>query len=178
MRTLSLAPSLLFVLIGCSKDDTGTDTGTDTAPDTDTDTDTTPENYLLEEGYYTVEVIETPANVCNADFSYMEGRDLRVWIEGNTLDIEGIVVERDANDLSGTETEQKDWSFIGADCVTDIAYTYTGEVLAEGRFQWDWEVTWSYASGDGCMEALGHELPCTYWGLYTMQYDRALDSDG
>ena len=148
------------------------------SPDTSEDTDTQKEAdpYTLLEGYYTAETVVTPENDCSADFSYMEGRDLRLWVRSETqIEIEGIDLNRDENTLSGTEKETRDWSSIGADCVTDIVTEHTGEVLEDGRFQWDWEVTWSYVSGDGCEEALESPLPCTYLGLFTMQYDRPLE---
>ena len=165
--------AFLGLLLGCSPP-TYEYLDTDTDSDSDTDTDEV-EPFELLEGLYRVETVETPPNDCQADFSYMEGRDLRMWVDGESLDIEGILMQRDGNKLSGTDSERRDWSGIGADCVTDMTYTFMGDVLADGRFTWDWEATWAYVSGDGCDEALGHELPCTYWGLFTMQYQGPLN---
>ena len=50
---------------------------------------------------------------------------------------------------------------------------YTAETVVAPESEC--EVNWSYVIGDGCEEALESPLPCTYLGLFTMQYDRPLE---
>lgn len=175
---------VVFLLFACTKktdgdgaDDTGdTDSGPDTGvPDTEAgdtgDTDTEPEPvFVLDEGKYLVVTATTHPNDCNADFSDYENRKWRVWPTESTVDIEGLIHDREGNVFSLVDSETRDWSGIGADCITRIDSVQTGQVDADNSFNWNWVMTWTPVGGDGCAEALGYEGACSYSGDFRMTW--------
>jgi len=129
----------------------------------------------LQSGYYLVASATTPVNDCDGDFSVYEGYQWRVWVSEEELDLEGIIISRERNTLSGTEVEVNDWSGIGADCTTQTDSVFSGTVNSVTDFDWVWSITWSYVAGDGCDAALEMEMPCTYEGYFHMDWDSTLE---
>lgn len=145
-----------------------TEADTDTGVETNTEDEMEIEIYSIEEGNYLVESIETLPNDCEADWSYMADRILPiVYIEGG-ISIADVPVLVDDNDLSGTDEQEMDWSGLGQDCTTNILDVFGGSLTSHTSLVWEWESTWEYVSGDTCYEALGHELPCTYTGVFQL----------
>jgi hypothetical protein len=131
----------------------------------------------LQTGWYLVDSATTPANACNGDFSVYEGNKWRVWVSEEELDLEGLLMAREGNTLSGTDVEVNDWGGIGADCTTQTDSVFSGIVNSVEDFDWVWAITWSYVAGDGCDAALEMELPCTYEGYFHMQLDSILEEE-
>jgi hypothetical protein len=168
-----------LALMACAKggvsDDTGETGDSDSqsdSGDTDTDSGDTDSDpvYQLDEGKYLVEEAVTHPNDCNADFSDYQGRKWRVWPTESTVDIEALVHDRVGNDFNLVDSETRDWSGMGADCITRIDSVQTGTVDAENSFNWHWALTWTPVGGDGCTEALGYEGACSYEGDFRMTW--------
>ena len=95
---------------------------------------------------------------------------MREQIIDDEIDIASIVVQRDGNTISGTESEVVDWNWLGWDCQEEMAYVYEGEVLGDNEFTWVWNGTWSTYSGTQCAEMSNSPVyPCSYSATFLLQ---------
>ena len=153
---------MMVSFFGCAAENTEKDSGLESV-------EPSVEIFDLEAGFYKVLSAETLPNECDADWSYMDGRDLALQVGESTVIIEGVLMERTDNSLEGIDSEERDWSGIGANCITRIDSVFGGEITSSANLNWTWQQNWSHLGGDGCYEALGHDLPCSYTGVFQLE---------
>ena len=166
---------MLILLLAACTPEKATDTSSGLAGDTGfpgpADVPEQEPAHTLESGGYTVVVASTRDNDCQADMDDYQGRVWNVAVSDGALDLEGMAMSIDGNSLSGEFSENIDWGFTGADCVTDILNVFEGSIEADNAFTFVWTLEWSEAGGDGCLQALGHPLPCTYAADFRLELE-------
>ena len=78
-------------------------------------------------------------------------------------------MELSGNDLNATEEEERNWADVGLDCESKTVIKYSGKLKSATALSWSWEHNIEYVAGSSCMQAFGHELPCTYVGEFELE---------